>query len=339
MPNITIGRLRGGLCVRWVEDGKQRRYKLKARTRKEAEAEALDVYRRECSKIFQGRASTTAELWKEYAESLKGRPTGTTMKSTGKTILDHFGHYRPDQITRDLCDEYTLRRIESVSQGTVHTELGHLRSALNYAVKTGALSVAPQIWRPEKPAPKERFLDHAEIRTLIDAAVAPHIRLAIILLLGTAGRAGAILDLTWDRVSFEQGVINLRVDDDAPRKGRATVPMNAMTRAALAVAKEAAISDYVIEYGGGPVKSIRKGYYAACERANISGATIHTLRHTAAVHMAGAGVPMWKISQYLGHSNTQVTERVYARFAPSAMQDAADVLNFTEVQLQRKKVQ
>jgi len=150
-------------------------------------------------------------------------------------------------------------------------------------------------------------------------------------MLGTAGRVGAILDLEWDRVDFERGVINLRLPDSTTRKGRAVVPMNGMTRAALASAKEAALTDYVIEYGGGRVKNIRKGFHNACTRAGLDGVTIHTLRHSAAVHMVSAGVAMEKVSQYLGHSNVQITAHVYARYAPSHMQDAADVLNFTSI--------
>jgi integrase len=247
-------------------------------------------------------------------------------------VLAHFGAYRPDHITKELCEDYREKRQgDGKSLGSVHTELGHLRSALTYAVKIGLIERAPHIWRPAKPAPKERFLSRSEINALIDSAETPHVKLAIILMLGTAGRVGAILDLEWSRVDFERGTINLRRDDSVTRKGRAAVPMNGMTRAALQTAHGAALTDYVVEYAGGPVRSIRTGFKAACKRAGIEGATIHTLRHTAAVYMAEAGVPMWKISQYLGHSNTAITERVYARFAPSAMQDAADVLNFTEL--------
>lgn len=142
---------------------------------------------------------------------------------------------------------------------------------------------------------------------------------------------GAILDLEWARVDFERGSINLRLPEGATLKGRAVVPMNGMTRAALTTAHAAAISDYVVEFAGDRVKSIRKGFTNACERAGLEGVTLHTLRHTAAVHMVSAGIPMQKVSQYLGHSNTAITERVYARYAPSHMQDAADVLNFTQI--------
>ncbi|WP_378953032.1 hypothetical protein [Mesorhizobium sp. ANAO-SY3R2] len=41
---------------------------------------------------------------------------------------------------------------------------------------------------------------------------------------------------------------------------------------------------------------------------------------------------MSKIAQYLGHSDSRITERVYARFAPGHMQDAADVLDLSFVE-------
>jgi integrase len=54
----------------------------------------------------------------------------------------------------------------------------------------------------------------------------------------------------------------------------------------------------------------------------------HAFRHTAGVWMAQADVPMQKISQFLGHTSTRVTERTYARYSPSFMKDAASALEF-----------
>ena len=141
--------------------------------------------------------------------------------------------------------------------------------------------------------------------------MAHHIKLAVLLMLSTAARVGAILELRWERVDFERGQIDYRVSDIGPRKGRAIVPMNDGLRAALRTAKEAAISDFVIEWAGGPVASIKTGFNAATKTAKLKGVTPHVLRHTAAVHLAAAGVAMSKISQYLGHTNTSITERVY----------------------------
>lgn len=330
MPaEFTIGRLQGRFVVTWTEDGRRRRYRLAACTKREAEAEALDVIRRE---VKRPTADTIEAIWSEYRAFLGDRPAGVTMGYTGRAVLPHFGALRPDQVKVQHCRDYAAARAKAgISTGAIHTELGHLRSAVLFAQKHGMIDRAPFIWRPEKPAPADRWLTHAEIDRLLDAAqITPHIRLATLLMLTTAGRVGAILGLTWDRVDMDRGQIDLRIDAIGPRKGRAVVPMNATLRAALTVAAEAALSDYVVEYAGAQVQSIRTGFNAAVRRAGLEGVTPHTLRHTAAVHMAAAGIPMPQISQYLGHSNTAVTERVYARFSPSHLADAANVLNFSK---------
>ena len=88
------------------------------------------------------------------------------------------------------------------------------------------------------------------------------------------------------------------------------------------------MTDYLIEWAGGPVKSIRKGFASAVANAGLSGVSPHVLRHTAAVHMVAGGVPMSRVAQYLGHSSTSITERVYGRFSPDHLRDAAEILDF-----------
>ena len=331
MHELRIQRFRGGLCVVWYEDGRRKRYQLASRARKEAEAEALDVYRRE-TYVARPANPTVAEIWDAYRDHLGDRPAGVTMGYTGKAILPHFGPYVPENIDKSLCFGYAEKRgKQGISQGSIWTELGHLRSALKFAVQAKMIKDAPHIWRPAKPQKDMRILNAGEARALIEAASAPHIRLALILLLGTAGRVGAILDLTWDRVDFDRDEIRLRVDGAQTRKGRANVPMNGMTRAALQTASDAALSDYVVEYAGGRVGKIRKGFTNAVERAGIGHVRIHDLRHTAAVTMLAAGVPIEMVSQVLGHSNTQITFSTYARYLPQHMAPAVDVLNFMEL--------
>lgn len=331
MPtDYRIGRLKGRFVITWRDDtGTRRRYRLDALTTKEAEAEAIDVIRRE----NPPRDDLTVDgLWAAYRKHLGDRPAGVTMGYTGKAILPHFGALRPDQITTDHCRAYmTARTKAGIKTGSTWTELGHLRSCLTWAEKTGLIARAPYIDRPQKPAPQERFLTTPEINRLIEAMTQPHLRLATLLMLGTAGRIGAVLGLTWDRVDMERGQINLREDMAGPRKGRAIVPMNGMLRSALSAAREAALSDFVVEWAGERVGSIKKGFAAACDRAGLDDVSPHTIRHTAAVHMVAAGVPMAQVSQYLGHSSIAVTERVYARFAPDHLRAAADVLDFTKL--------
>lgn len=194
------------------------------------------------------------------------------------------------------------------------------------------IEFSPCIDRPPKPSPRDRHLTHAEIGRLLAADCEPYIAPAITLMLSTAARVTAVRERTWDRVDMRRGQIDLRRDTTGPRKGRAVVPMKSGARAALTAAKEAALSDQVIGWaGGGPVKSIRKGFQRAVASAGLKDVSPQVLRHTAAVHMAEAGVPMSEISQYLGHSNVSVTGRVYARSSPTHLRRAADVLDVTKL--------
>ena len=75
------------------------------------------------------------------------------------------------------------------------------------------------------------------------------------------------------------------------------------------------------------MKSIKKAIRMAALRSGVP-CSPHVFRHTAGVWMAQADVPMQKISQFLGHTSTKVTERTYARYSPSFMKDAAAALEF-----------
>lgn len=328
MSDITIGRLRGGFCVYWTdpETGKRKRYQLASSTLAEAQAEGRDRFLKETA---AAGPLTVSDLWEKYRVHLGNKPSAKTMGYTGIAVKAFFGALRPDQITVEDCRAYKDHRLsEGKSVNTVWSELTHLRSTCNWAEKMGLIKRAPHIELPPKPDSDVKPVSDEDIARLLDACHAPHIRLAVQLLLTTGARVSAILDLEWNRVDFDQGVIDLRLPDGVTRKGRAVVPMNRTARAALIDAEQARLTGRVIEHNGKPVKSIKTGFAAAKRRAGIDKLPIHQLRHTVAIRMLGAGIAIEKVSQFLGHSNLATTYRIYGRFIPSQMQDAAEVVEF-----------
>ncbi|WP_210093710.1 site-specific integrase [Ruegeria sp. HKCCSP346] len=328
MQEITIGRLRGGYCVSWQETGKRRRYQLKARTRKEAEAEGRLRYMKES---IGSSKLTVSEIWEKYREYLGDKPTSKTMRYTGKPIKAHFGSMTVEIIKIQDSRDYTKSRLkEGRKVGTVWTELGHLRSALLWADSNGLVEKAPHIELPSKPDSDIRPLVRSEIRKLINNCAAPHQKLAVILLFATGARVGAVLDRQWKHIDFRRGTIDLRLDDGVTRKGRAIVPMNKMARTALEEAYAARQTDWVVEYNGAAIKSMRTGFYSALKRAEIQGVNIHQIRHTVAVQMLEAGETIEKVSDFLGHSNIHITKKIYARFQPEHLASAATALDFLD---------
>jgi len=305
---------RGWWYAVWREGGRTHRRALRTQDR-DAAVRALADYQRALSKP----GDTVAAIWTAYqAERPRERAAWAWHR-----MSETFGPLRADQITPALCRDYaTTRRKAGASDGTIHTELTFLRAALRWHdPATGA-----RVEMPSKPPPASRHLTRAEYARLRDAAHSPHVRLFVVLALATAGRMTAILQLTWDRVDFEAGVIQLADGQAKTKKGRATVPMTDSARRELLAAHAARTCGHVIEYGGKAVGKIRKAFERAAESAGLAWVTPHALRHTAAVLMAEAGAPMAEIAQVLGHSDERTTFRVYARFSPAYLRRAVGAL-------------
>lgn len=325
MPEWRLTRLKGQFCLTFERDGKRVRRRLGTTDARQAHLLAPAVY----AELTRPQGSTVAELWAAYITDREGRAVVATMHHTWKALKDRFGMRDGHSITKEDCRAHVAeRRANGISDGTIHTELGHLRTVLKWAENGRLIDRAPHIERPSKPAPKERYLTRDEVHRVINAAKAPHVRLAMHLMIATSARVTAILELTWDRVDFERRQIRLKDPGDMTRrKGRATVPMNDTVIAALRDARHGAMTEYVIEWAGKPVKSLKKGIASAAKAAMVDGVSAHVFRHTAAVWMAEAGVSMEEIAQYMGHSNVNVTRSTYARYSPDHLRKAADALD------------
>ena len=278
-------------------------------------------------------ATSVGELVGELVEAYLSDKDKTAIRAADlrgawKQAAPTFAHLRPDQIDRALCRRYRDERyLAGRKPNTVRKELEVVRAALNFH-KRGDRAIFEL---PPPPAPKERFLSKDEARRLLRGARKfPHVRAFIALSLATAARQSALLELTWGRVDMDRRVISLALGDgdDDRRKPRARVPMNRRAYRYLRVLQAAATSPYVIEWAGRRVLSIKKGFGKACERAGLEGITPHTLRHTAASWMAIAGVPMFEIAKYMGHTDSRITEKKYAHLSPEHLRSAAKALNF-----------
>jgi integrase len=278
--------------------------------------------------LEQGRrrkATTVAEMMTVYQEE-RGPNIASpeTLQFAWKRLSPVFGHLRPDQITRALTRAYAAKeRRRGISDGSIRRDLGALGAIIRYSDKLSAAVIE----MPPAPPPKSRHLARDQYRALREASrKIPHLHLFVVLAYRTGGRASAVLELTWDRIDFAREQIRLGLGERRA-KGRATVPMREDTSEILREAQKAALTDYVIEYGGKQVKSVKRAFKAAVARAGLPADTSpHILRHSAAVHMAESGVPMAEIAQFLGHSSESVTFRTYARFSPSYLQRAAAAL-------------
>lgn len=317
---------RGQWCLYWREDGQPRRINLNASSREEADRFARDAARL----AIKPTGELISDYFEKYLADKKGRVANhAALENDWKALKGYCAHLRPEHIDRPWCQAFVKAervRNPKISDGTLRRRLATLSAALTWVnPKHEAV-----IELPPPAAPRDRHLTRDEAQRLIDGAASHHVRLFIILALSTAVRASALLELVWTRVDFDRGLIDFG-RGVSENKGRALVPMTNTARHELLKAKEGALSIYVIEHGGCRVLSVRKGFSRACKRAGLADVTPHVLRHTAAVWMAESGRPMSEISQFLGHSSTAITERVYARYSPDYLRHAAAALEMPQV--------
>jgi len=72
-------------------------------------------------------------------------------------------------------------------------------------------------------------------------------------------------------------------------------------------------------------------FVPACVRAGIPRVRLHDLRVTYGSLMLAAGIDLWHVSRYLGHSSPDLTAKVYAKLLTgSATQDAARMAAYCE---------
>jgi integrase len=319
-----LTKLNGEYCITWDEGEIRRRYRLGTDNAKEAHRRAPARY----AELVRPKGRTIADLWASYCLDKAGRSVVTTMKWTWKALEPFFGTMDGEAVTIADCRAYTAaRRKLGRKDGSIHTELGHLRSVLVWAMKTRLITYAPHIERPAKPDAKDSYLTRPEITALLEKANAAHIKLAIQLLIGTGARSAAALELTWDRVDFARRMINLRNPfDRAARKGRATVPINDALYVALQEAHEAAQTPFVIEWAGKQIKCIKKGIKTAGAAIGRPDTSPHMLRHSAAVWLVEDGHTFPEVAQFLGHSNPSITFKIYGRYSPNYLRKLADSL-------------
>jgi integrase len=319
---FELVRHRGKLAVAIGRGKYRRRYSTGTDDPGHARVIAQQIW----EKLNAPDSERVSDLWRHYlADRRKDGKDVTRQANAWKHLQPHFGEYLGTDVSKDDCRAYAAQRQRlGAAPGTVRTELEYLRACLNLRYGRGH----NRVWLPTGSPPRDRYLTREEVDRLLDKISTPHVRLFVILAITTGARMGALLELRWDQVDFKHRTINFNQEGrEQSNKRRPEVPLNGRAYRALEEAARAALTDYVIEWDGQPVKSIKKAVRMAAARSGVA-CSPHVFRHTAGVWMAQADVPMQKIAQFLGHTSTRVTEHTYARYSPSFMKDAAAALEF-----------
>lgn len=319
MPEYTVQRFgRGYALVIPRGGGKRHRIRLAAKDRSSAEAEARQVFGE-----LRQEPWTVGRIVEEYIDARERAEIASTQRQRDawKAMRGFWENVDPKMIDEDMARKYAEGR--KVGPATIRYELSMLSVALRRAANANAIEKAPALWRPAAPERQVRHLTHKQFEKWFKEVKAPHARLYVLLGLYSMARPSAILELTWSRVDFKRGQIDLNpAGRRQTKKRRPVVPLGQEAMEALETAYRGRQSDFVVERGAKQIGNIKKAFQAASKRAGLH-VTPYTLRHTGAVWAAEAGVSMAELAQFMGHDDDSTTQKHYARFSPDYLKGVA----------------
>jgi integrase len=151
-----------------------------------------------------------------------------------------------------------------------------------------------------------------------------HAAAALRLLLFTGARVREILDLRWEHVDLERGLLLL----PDSKTGKKTIVLGGPAFAVLEAIPR--LGDYVIAGNDpdSPRADLQRPWALIAKRAQLSGVRLHDLRHSFASIGVGEGMGLPIIGKLLGHANASTTQR-YAHLAVDPLRRASDSIGNT----------
>lgn len=285
------------------------------------------------------------DQWLATVESTRTYATHRRYRIAVAPIREAVGTVRLDKLTAAALEAVYARLYERLSARTVIETHGAIRAALNRAVKQKLILVNPALACTLRPSDtgEAQVLDGAQLAKLETAAADSWASLAIRLAADTGARRGELAALRWDdldavgRIRIWQTVFE---KDDGelvlkPTKTRSErrVALSPATLAYLNAHREqqrrnAALMgspyrsdlDLILAAPDGEFlrpQTLTKAVRRIADNAGLTGAGLHTLRHSHATLLLSSGAPLAAVSKRLGHRDTHTTARIYSHALPS----------------------
>ncbi|MFS3137742.1 tyrosine-type recombinase/integrase [Gluconacetobacter sacchari] len=215
----------------------------------------------------------------------------------------------------------TQMRGKGYSAGYTRRVMGIAAAAVNWAWKNGEIDRQMPIVLPPEGEGRERIMTIDEMAELWDADMPPHLRVFLALLIGTASRPEALLQLTREQCDLLHGVIDLNPPGRArTKKRRPRIPIPEFLRSWI----ESVPSGPLVTWKGKPIRKINGSWQAARESAGLSDEIVpYTIRHTMATELITRGVPEIEVASLMGHAmpNLRTTGR-YVHVRPDYLANA-----------------
>jgi integrase len=317
--------------MKWVSGGKLCRESTKTTNVKKARK----IKQKKESDLLKQRGIVGADeiTLKDMIEEVlfdykaNGRKSTYVVNLRAKTLYDFFdNNTKVIDITEDRIHKYITYRLtecksnkkESIKPGTVNRELMLLKRGFSLMVERHLIGDSPTIKMMKEDNVRRGFFEHWEYIKLMEKA-SEHIKQILTFIYHTGWRLNEALNVTWDMVDVDNGVITLPPGMTKNKKGRhyympdniSEMIRNLWSDHVARIRMDVPVPNFVFinKKGTDRIKDFRGAWKNSCERAALKGKLIHDFRRTAARNYVRAGVPQRVAQDLLGHQTPSIFSR------------------------------
>ena len=312
---------------------------------------------------FVAPSKKTLEEWLDiWLAEYQGSKKPLTIQNYKQAIKKHIRPALGGVLLKSLTNLMIQRFYNSLTEGdhplspkSVKNVHGILHKALDQAVKAGELKTNPSdnCVLPKQVKPEIKPLEPEEITRFLQNLEGEAYRNLFVVAFFTGMRQGELLGLSWDRVDFEQGVIEIRqqlqciegnyfLETPKHDKVRLIAPAK-LVMDALKEEKEAQdhnqklLGDkwqnewnlvFTDTFGKHLVRrTVDKHFKKILEKSGIEPHRFHDMRHTFAVSMLDAGEDLKSVQDNLGHATAAFTLSQYAHVSKKMRMESSERMN------------
>ncbi len=298
------------------------------------------------SRIQVPAFSDLAEDWLEYR---KANIRHSTFEQYRGHVVNHlnpyFGLTRVSKINFNAVEKFVSHQTtRGVSPPTSKKVLVTLGSILKYAVRKKLCESNPvrEIEKPKSLKKKRAdFLNHLEIRALLDQITDQKFRTLVMLAILSGARQGELLGLKWTDIDWFNCQLHIRRSFNHGRfyepKSRSSLRAIDLGETTIAELKRWKIAcppselDLVFPNNAGKPMSacsrFTRAFQAGLRTAGLRKIRFHDLRHTYASLLIDQGEHPKYIQTQMGHSSINITMDTYGHLMNPVNRDASKKLD------------
>ena len=213
------------------------------------------------------------------------------------------------------------QREAAINFRSVNYEIAILRSFFNYCIEKKYIDKNPcEGVKKLNELSRLKTLSDEDISKLVAGATNRLTKDIIMFLIFTGCRKGEALNLKWDDVDLDNGVIAIKATKT--RHDR-YMPVSAPLKGLLEGIEKVDGCSHVFNSGGKKIVDFKHSFKTACRNAGLKDLRIHDLRHVFASKMVMNGTSLYITGELLGHRTPNMTKR-YSHMVPDTLRKAVN---------------